>query len=115
MSATSPVELHEPLRTIVQTILQIARPECIVLFGSRATGQAGKESDYDFLVVMPDVKNEREISRRIYRALLEKKTGAAVDTVVVSRRTLKRHEANPYFIYHQALREGKVLYERKGT
>ncbi|HEC34000.1 MAG TPA: nucleotidyltransferase domain-containing protein [Chloroflexi bacterium] len=99
------------LRTIVETIVQVARPERVILFGSRAKGTAQEVSDYDFLVVMREVQNEREVSRRIYRALLERRAGAAVDVVVVNAATLERHRENPFYIYRQALQEGRVFYD----
>lgn len=99
------------LRAIVETIVQVAQPEQVILFGSRAKGTAYEESDYDFLVVMRDVQNEREVSRRIYRALLERRAGAAVDVVVVDAGALERHRENPFYIYRQALQEGRVFYE----
>ena len=105
------MESHEPLRTIMEIIIQIAQPERVILFGSRARETAQVESDYDFLIVVRNVQNEREISRRIYRALLDRKVGVAVDVVVVGIETLERHRENPFFIYSQALREGKVFYD----
>ena len=99
------------LRAIVETIVRVAQPEQVLLFGSRAKGTAYEGSDYDFLVVMRDVQNEREVSRRIYHALLEQRAGAAVDVVVVSADTLERHRENPFYIYHQALQEGRVFYD----
>ena len=103
------------LQRIVEIIVQEARPERVILFGSRAKGAASAESDYDFLVVIRGVTNEREVSRRIYRALLEKRAGVAVDLVVVNASTLERHQASPFYIYREALREGKVFYERQGV
>jgi len=103
------------LQTIVETIVQVARPEQVILFGSRAKGTARDESDYDFLVVVRGIRNEREVSRRIYRALLDKRVGAAVDVVVVNAGTLEQHKENPYYIYYQALREGRVFYDRRGV
>jgi predicted nucleotidyltransferase len=114
-AAVNPAAQREPLRTIVETIVQIASPKRVILFGSRAKGTAGQESDYDLLVVVPFLQNEREVSRRVYRALLEKKVGAAVDLIVVGARTLQQHATSPYFIYRQALDEGKVLYEYAGV
>ena len=104
---------REPLRTIVKEIVQTARPERVILFGSRAMGTAKQESDFDLLVVVPNIQNERQVSRRIYRTLLEKKVGVAVDLIVVGAEKLMRHRGNPYFIYREALTQGKVLYERK--
>jgi predicted nucleotidyltransferase len=103
------------LWAIVETIVQVARPERVILFGSRATGMARDESDYDFLVVVRGIGNEREVSRRIYRALLDRRVGAAVDVVVVNAETLEQHRESPYYIYHQALREGRVFYDRRGV
>jgi predicted nucleotidyltransferase len=103
-------EESQRLRAIVEIIVQVAQPEQVILFGSRAKGTAQAESDYDFLVVMRGVQNEREVSRRIYRALLERRAGAAVDVVVVDAGTLERHRNNPFYVYRQALQEGRVFY-----
>ena len=103
---------QNPLNEIVREIVRVAEPDRVILFGSRAKGTAVAESDYDFLIVMQTVLNERDVSRRIYRALLERKVGAAVDAIVVSEETLKQYRASPYFIYRQALAEGQILYER---
>ena len=100
------------LDTLVDIIIEAADPDRIILFGSRATGTARPESDYDFLVVVPHVENERQVSRRIYHALLDHPIEAAVDIVVVDRETLAQHRDTPGMIYRQALREGEVAYER---
>jgi len=103
---------RDALGEIVQEIVRVARPARIILLGSRAKGTFGIESDYDFLVVVANVRNEREVSRRIYRALLKRKIGVVVDAIVVGTRTLERHRTSPYFIYRQALQEGRLIYER---
>lgn len=98
------------LQGIVSTIVDAVHPQRVILFGSRATGKARKGSDYDFLVVKNAVKNERNISRRIYKALFERKIPLAVDIVVVDQKKLRKHQENPYLIYSWALKEGQVLY-----
>ena len=103
------------LQAIVETIVQVARPERVILFGSRAKGTARDESDYDFLVVVRGIRNEREVSRRIYRAFLDRRVGAAVDVVVVNAGTLEQHGESPFYMYRQALQEGRVFYERRGV
>ncbi len=100
------------LDTLVDIIAATAQPDRIILFGSRATGGARQDSDYDFLVVVPEVENERHVSRRIYRALLDHRIDAAVDIIVVDRDTLAQHGDTPGMIYREALTEGEVAYDR---
>ena len=59
------------LDTLIGVITDAAELDQVILFGSRTTGGAREDSDYDFLVIVPHVDNERQVSRRIYRALLE--------------------------------------------
>jgi len=103
------------LDTLINTIVNSANPEQLILFGSQAKQTAHSASDYDFLLVMRKVQNGRQVSRRVYRALLAAQVGVAVDLVVVGAEPLQRHRDNPYFIYQQALEEGVVCYERPGV
>lgn len=100
----------DPLPLIIETIINAAQPEQIILFGSQARGTARSGSDYDILVIVRAVKNERDVSRRIYRALLDRRVSVAVDVLVVSEDTLAQSGHRPYFVYQQALAEGQVLY-----
>lgn len=100
------------LKTLVDIITQTAAPERVILFGSQAKGTSRAESDYDFLVVVPNVENGRQISRRIYRALLDHRVDVAVDIIVVDTETLAQRQDTPGLIYQQALAEGEVYYDR---
>ena len=80
------------------------------LFGSRAKGNYKKNSDYDFMVVKSGVKNEREISRRIYRALFDNHIRVPVDIIVVDSDKLDKNKENRYLIYSWALKEGEIVY-----
>jgi predicted nucleotidyltransferase len=102
----------EIIQPILEIIIQEASPEKVILFGSRATGKSHPESDFDFMVIVKNIQNEREISRRINRALLDHKISYSVDIIVVSDYTFHKHENSPYFVYHQASQEGKIFYER---
>ena len=100
------------LTRIVRVITEAAQPERIILFGSRARGAAREDSDYDLLVIVRGAPNERQISRRIYRALLAHEVNAAVDVIVVQAEKLEQHRDSPYYVYRQALREGEIAYEQ---
>ena len=102
----------EFIQPILEIIVKEASPEKVILFGSRASGKSHPDSDFDFKVVVKDIQNEREVSRRINRALLDHKIPYSVDIVVVSDYTFHKHQDSPYFVYRQALQEGKIFYER---
>jgi len=63
--------IHEPLaagspvlKEIIQRLVSAYQPERIYLFGSVARGDAGLDSDYDLMVIVPDdAPPERRRSR----------------------------------------------------
>ncbi|MHB0876177.1 MAG: nucleotidyltransferase domain-containing protein [Anaerolineae bacterium] len=72
------------LDAIVWRLIDTYQPERVYLFGSRARGESGPDSDYDILlVVSDDTTCERKRSRLAYRALWD--LGAAADVVVMTR------------------------------
>ena len=50
---TTPID-DPVLAEIVRRLIATYRPERIYLFGSRGRGEAGYDSDYDLMVVVPD-------------------------------------------------------------
>lgn len=98
------------VKKIVDTIVESSNPEKIILFGSRARGDNKANSDYDFIVVKQGVKNERKVSRRIYKALFDNKIGVPVDIIVIDVNKLEKNSNKPYMVYSTALREGEILY-----
>ena len=58
------------LAEIVRRLIEAYRPLRLYLFGSHARGEAGADSDYDLLLVVPDdASPERRRSRLAYRVL----------------------------------------------
>lgn len=98
------------LERIVHTIVAEVRPEKVVLFGSRARGDALEDSDYDFLVIVRGEVDERACSRRIHRALFSARIPAAVDIVVVNARELPRRRKRVYDVSRWAIDEGRVVH-----
>ncbi len=98
-------QLDEVLRRSVEAYA----PETIYLFGSVARGDAGPDSDYDLLVVVPDgAPRERRSSRLAYEALCG--TGIAADVIVCTRSYFEERRRLRASLPGTVLREGKLLY-----
>lgn len=96
------------LRDIVRRVVQAARPEKIILFGSAAREEMGPDSDVDLLVIKGGRYDRWRLTTAIYRHLRGK--GAPVDVVVVTPEEVEKYGDSPYLVIQPALREGKVVY-----
>ena len=86
-------------------------PLRVILFGSLARGEAGRNSDVDLLVVMPDgIEDERRVTVEILSAL--KDLPISKDIVVTTPEEIEHRGDLVGPVLRPALREGKVLYER---
>lgn len=86
------------------------QPEKIILFGSYARGTAGPDSDIDLLVVMSLQGSKRKKTVEMYGLLGG--MGVPKDIIVVTPEEVQKYRTVPGTIVHQALSEGKILYER---
>lgn len=94
---------------LVRRLVVAYRPERIHLFGSRARGDAGPDSDYDVLVVVPaSAPEERRRSRLGYEALIGSRIPA--DIVVVTREYFDWMLGAAASLPATVKREGRVLY-----
>ena len=82
----------------------------IILFGSQAVGEAKKDSDWDFLVCVPD---ELPFSRRAkISTLIQRKLAAShihVDLIIRSEASVERERDNVGVITNYALKNGIQL------
>lgn len=97
----------EILREVVRRVVQVVKPEKIILFGSAARGEMGPDSDLDFLVIT-SCKNRRKTARKIRRSLIG--IGIPKDIIVATPEDIERYKDTIGLIYRPALKEGKVLY-----
>ncbi len=82
-------------------------PARVLLFGSRARGDAHEDSDLDFLVIEQHVDSKLNEMVRLRDALPP--LAVPVDVVVVSEEEVARRKTVPSTLVHRALREGRVL------
>jgi uncharacterized protein len=98
------------LDEVVARIRSAGRPSRIILFGSRARGDADEDSDLDLLVVEPALDEQDRGERMVrYRAAIGR-IGLGVDLLVLSEEELAhRGRVRGTTLYH-ALTEGRTLY-----
>ena len=99
----------EVLSEILRRIVEFAKPEKIILFGSSARGERGPDSDLDLLVIKSGDYNPRTVAADIYMKLYG--VGQAIDLIVVTPEQAREYSQSPYQVLYPALHEGKVLYD----
>lgn len=103
-------ETMHVLDEMVQRIVERFHPVRIILFGSHAKGEAGSDSDLDLLVVMPFQGSRRSKANEIDLALADRIV--PIDVIVVTPEQFERQKDVMGSIIGEAVREGKIVYER---
>ena len=102
--------LAPPVDEIVQKIVEAFHPRRIVMFGSRARGEGGMDSDVDLLVEMES--DQRPLDRiRAVDALFARRRWA-MDLVVYTPDEVRRFKAVVGTLLYTIEREERVLYEQ---
>jgi len=109
MATTKRIE-RKKIRRMVSRIVKQFRPERVILFGSHARGEGGRDSDVDLLVVMPVQGSKRE--KRIEIGVALSDFGVPLDIILATPEELQARSQIPGTIERPAVLEGKVLYER---
>jgi predicted nucleotidyltransferase len=96
------------LDELIRRIVEVARPDRIVLFGSAARGEMGPDSDLDVLVVKSGVEHRRRLAQDIYMNLSG--VGVEVDVIVLTPEDVEAQRDSVGSIVGPALDEGRVIY-----
>jgi predicted nucleotidyltransferase len=99
------------ITTMTDRIVRAFDPVRVILFGSHARGEAGRESDVDLLVVLPAADDKRRAAVAIRRLLAD--LPVAKDIVVTTPEEIAARGHLVGTVLRPALREGTVLYERE--
>jgi predicted nucleotidyltransferase len=97
------------LAQIIERLIDAYEPERIYLFGSKARGDYGPDSDFDLLVVVPDTAPpDRKRSRLAYEVL--RGTGTATDVLVWTHNAFKSRLHLAASLPATVMREGRLLH-----
>jgi predicted nucleotidyltransferase len=97
---------------IVRRIVETAQPDKIILFGSQARGDARPDSDIDLLVIQESTEPGYRRDAALYLALAG--LNAPVDVMTYTPEEVSDWSEVPLAFITTAVREGKVVYEKKG-
>jgi predicted nucleotidyltransferase len=97
------------LAEIVRRLVEAYQPERVYLFGSHARGEAGPDSDYDLMVVVPgQAPRPWQRSCRTSEAL--RGVGIAADVLVWTREDFDKRLHLKASLPSTILREGRLLH-----
>ena len=94
---------------IVRRIVVTAHPQKVILFGSRARGEAHPGSDIDLLIVANDIRPRSQRSCDLYGILSD--IPIPMDILVYRADEIEDWRNVPQAFVTTAVREGSVLYE----
>ncbi len=97
------------LAEIVRRLVEVLKPERIYLFGSKARGEAGADSDYDLMVVVPHATEPGyRLAQKAHTLIWD--MGTAADIPVWSRDAFDCRLHLRASLPATVVREGKLLY-----
>jgi predicted nucleotidyltransferase len=98
------------IQQITSCVLKVSDPKKIIMFGSYAREQANAYSDLDLLVIEQGIVDRGKEMIKIRNAIGD--VGIGVDVLVYSEEYVNEWGHVRSTLIHQALKEGKILYEK---
>ena len=110
MTPTSPAAdvADEAVRAAVEAVVREVQPLRVILFGSRARGDARPDSDIDLLVVVRDDERPLDVMKHLYTHV--RGIGLPLDMLAVTQSSLRKHATNPGLVYVEILETGREVY-----
>ena len=113
--------MHVDNNTVLDKLVFLLKPSDpykIILFGSHATGNANRSSDFDIMVVLDNNHVSKTYTERlnkkifIRKLLLEINRKIPLDILVYSKEELNILKNNGNYFIDEIEKTGKVIYEK---
>jgi predicted nucleotidyltransferase len=103
------VEDRCALARIIERLVEAYQPDCIYLFGSKARGDCGPDSDFDLMVVVPQTAEPGyRLAQQAHSLLWD--IGTAADVLVWSKYAFESRLHLKASLPATIVREGRLLY-----
>jgi predicted nucleotidyltransferase/DNA-binding XRE family transcriptional regulator len=106
----TPPALDGAIQTMVDRIVDRFKPDKVILFGSRARGDARPDSDVDLMVVMDIQGSRRKAQLDVRQAVHD--VPVSKDVIVTSPEQFERRRSVVGTIERSVSREGTLLYAK---
>ncbi len=102
---------HKPISNVIKSAaVKYINDAEVMLFGSRATGKADEESDYDILIITSKnltVENKISLRTKIRKELLGK--GIRSDIIIQNTKELEEKKRLPGHLIRNILKDAIIL------
>ena len=104
------------LHAALERLLVLGGVQALVLFGSRARGEARMDSDLDLAVILQDAQLSPERKAELWRCCRQAigALGVGVDLVVVGAADAERLSGSRWHVLGDVAREGRVMFSSGG-
>ena len=96
------------VREVVERIVESVKPDKVILFGSRASGQACPDSDIDLVVVYAGPKSKHELEVGIHK--LFRNPSFSMDVFVMTPEELEAQKTVANSLAREITERGLVCY-----
>ena len=100
--------IQRGVRDVVEQVVSLAKPQRVILFGSAVDGRVGPDSDLDFLVVVSEGRNIRQVTNRLNVRVHGRPMPC--DFVVVTPSILQRNRHKSGMVYGEIMEHGQEVY-----
>lgn len=102
------VTIDEKVALAARHLAEITRAEAVVLFGSRARGDHGPDSDWDLCVILPDdVRPQQFTAANLWQEA--SRFGAPIQVYPLRRSVFRASVADVNSVSHDVARDGVAL------